>query len=135
MSLFVVIRAFERTGYGQQAVQALAASGVDVRSAPTLALALVTATLSNLVGNTAAVMLLLKVAPPDSLPQACVLSLANSFCGSLLVVASVSNLIVVQQARALGVRISFTEFARLGAAVTLASLAGLLAWAELVGAG
>lgn len=133
MSLFVVIRAFERTGYGQQAVQALAASGVDVRSAPTLAL--VTATLSNLVGNTAAVMLLLKVAPPDSLPQACVLSLANSFCGSLLVVASVSNLIVVQQARALGVRISFTEFARLGAAVTLASLAGLLAWAELVGAG
>jgi Na+/H+ antiporter NhaD/arsenite permease-like protein len=44
----------------------------------------------------------------------------------------VSNIIVVQQARALGIKISFRDFARLGIPVTLAALAGLIAWIALV---
>ena len=51
------------------------------------------------------------------------LALANSFGGSLIILGSVSNIIVVQQARAMGIKISFRDFARLGIPVTLAALA------------
>jgi Na+/H+ antiporter NhaD/arsenite permease-like protein len=131
MSLFVVTGAFERTGYGQQAVRSLAAAGLDLASPVTLAL--VAALLSNLVGNAAAVMLLLKVTAVGTPPLAYVLALANSFGGSLLVVGSVSNLIVAQQARALGIRITFGDYARLGVPLTLAALGGLLAWVAVAG--
>jgi Na+/H+ antiporter NhaD/arsenite permease-like protein len=46
----------------------------------------------------------------------------------------VSNIIVVQQARQLGIAISFRDFARLGIPVTLVALGGLVAWALLLGA-
>jgi Na+/H+ antiporter NhaD/arsenite permease-like protein len=62
-----------------------------------------------------------------------VLALANSFGGSLIITGSVANIIVVQQARELGITISFRDFARLGVPVTLAAMAGLLAWVELMG--
>jgi Na+/H+ antiporter NhaD/arsenite permease-like protein len=61
-----------------------------------------------------------------------VLALANSFGGSLIIVGSVSNIIVVQQARELGISISFRDFARLGVPVTLAALGGLLGWVALM---
>jgi Na+/H+ antiporter NhaD/arsenite permease-like protein len=62
-----------------------------------------------------------------------ILALANSFGGSLIIIGSVSNIIVVQQAREMGIKISFWDFARLGIPVTLAALAGLMAWVFLVG--
>jgi Na+/H+ antiporter NhaD/arsenite permease-like protein len=130
MSLFVVTGAFQRTGYGEQAVQWLAQGGLHLQSPATLAL--VTAALSNLINNSAAVMLLLKVANVTQPPGAYVLALANSFGGSLLIVGSVSNIIVVQQARELGIRISFRGFALLGVPVTLAALAGLIGWVLLM---
>jgi Na+/H+ antiporter NhaD/arsenite permease-like protein len=126
MSLFVVTGAFQATGYGQQAVQWLARGGLNL-SSPS-ALALFTAALSNLVNNSAAVMLLLKTANVAHPPAAYVLSLANSFGGSLMVVGAVANIIVVQQARELGIDISFRAFSRLGVPVTLASLGLLLGW-------
>jgi Na+/H+ antiporter NhaD/arsenite permease-like protein len=91
-------------------------------------LALVTATVSNLINNSAAVMLLLKVVNIAHPPEAYVLALANS----LLIVGSVSNIIVVQQAGELGIRISFGDFARIGVPMTLAAVAGLIGWAMLV---
>jgi Na+/H+ antiporter NhaD/arsenite permease-like protein len=130
MGLFVVTGAFQTTGYGEQATQWLARGGLHLQSPATLAL--VTATLSNLINNSAAVMLLLKVADVAQPPAAYVLALANSFGGSLLIVGSVSNIIVVQQARELGIHISFRDFARLGIPVTLAALAGLIGWVLLV---
>jgi Na+/H+ antiporter NhaD/arsenite permease-like protein len=130
MGLFVVTGAFDATGYGDEAVAQLAKSGMDLQSPITLTL--VTAALSNLVNNAAAVMLLLKVTAVGQEPTAYVLALANSFGGSLLVVGSVSNIIVVQQARALGIHISLRDYARLGAPVTLAALLGLMGWVLLV---
>ncbi|HLZ54227.1 MAG TPA: SLC13 family permease, partial [Verrucomicrobiae bacterium] len=59
MGLFVVTGAFQSTGYGDQTVQRLAHSGFNL-NAPAV-LALTTAGLSNLINNSAAVMLLLKV--------------------------------------------------------------------------
>jgi len=130
MGLFVVTGAFETTGCGDQAVHWLAHSGFDLNRPANLALA--TAALSNLINNSAAVMLLLKVVNLAQPATACILALANSFGGNLIIVGAVSNLIVVQQARDLGVNITFRDFARLGIPVTLASLAGLLVWVALM---
>jgi Na+/H+ antiporter NhaD/arsenite permease-like protein len=130
MSLFVVTGAFQSTGYGEQAVQWLASQGLHLQSLPTLAL--VTAALSNLFGNSGAVMLMLNVAHVTQPPAAYVLALANSFGGSLLIVGSVSTIIVVQQASKLGIRISFRDFARLGVPTTLAALGVLVGWVLLI---
>jgi len=131
MGLFVVTGAFQTTGYGEKAVHSLANAGLQLTSPSVLAV--VTASLSNLINNSAAVLLLVKVVDVTHPPTAYVLALANSFGGSLLILGSVANIIVVQQARDLGITISFREFARLGVPVTLAALAGLLLWVQLMG--
>lgn len=131
IGLFVVTGAFQATGSGEQAVQWLAHAGFNLNTPVNLALA--TAALSNLINNSPTVMLLLKVIDLHQSTLACVLALANSFGGSLLIIGSVANIIVVQQARDLGIKISFWDFTRLGLPVTLAALGGLIAWARLAG--
>ncbi len=130
IGLFVVAGAFQSTGYGDQAIHWLAQGGFNL-DAP-VNLTLTTAALSNLVGNSAAVMLLLKVVNLAGPATPYLLALANSFGGSLIIIGSVSNIIVVQQAREMGIHISFWDFARLGIPVTLAALAGLLGWVAWV---
>jgi Na+/H+ antiporter NhaD/arsenite permease-like protein len=130
MGLFVVTGAFQATGCGDQAVRWFAHAGVNLQS-PAI-VAMVTAVLSNLINNSAAVLLLVKVVNVAHPPTAYALALGNSFGGSLLILGSVSNIIVVQKARDLGINISFRDFARLGVPVTLAALAGLLAWITLM---
>jgi Na+/H+ antiporter NhaD/arsenite permease-like protein len=130
IGLFVVAGAFQSTGYGDQAIHWLAQGGFNL-NAP-VNLTLTTAALSNLVGNSAAVMLLLKVVNLTGPAVPYILALANSFGGSLIIIGSVSNIIVVQQAREMGIKISFWDFARLGIPVTLAALVGLLVWIALV---
>ena len=131
MALFIVTGAFQTTGCGEQAVQWLAHAGFNLNTP--FNLTLTTAALSNLINNSPTVMLLLKVVNLNRPVTAYILALANSFGGSLIIIGSVSNIIVVQQARDLGVKISFWDFARLGLPVTLSALAGLLAWAALLG--
>jgi len=126
MALFVITGAFQSTGYGDQAVQWLAHGGFDLHLPRNLALA--TAVLSNLISNSPAVMLLIKFVDVAQPVTAYALALGNSFGGSLILIGSVSNLIVVQQAREFGVHISFRDFARLGVPVTLAALGGLIGW-------
>ena len=130
MGLFVVTGAFQATGCGDQAMHWLAQGGFNLNAPVNLALA--TAVLSNLISNSPAVLLLLNVVDLTHPAAAYILALANSFGGSLIILGSVSNIIVVQQARAMGIKISFRDFARLGIPVTLAALAGLLAWIALV---
>ena len=131
MGLFVVAGAFQVTGYGEHAIHWLAQGGFNLNAPGNLTL--MTAALSNLVGNSAAVMLLLKVVNLVDPVTPNVLALANSFGGSLIIIGSVSNIIVVQQARELGIKISLWDFARLGIPVTLAALLGLVAWVALAG--
>lgn len=130
MGLFVVAGAFQSTGCGTQWVHALAQAGFNLNSPGNLIIA--TAGLSNLIGNSAAVMLLLKVANLSQPVVPYILSVANSFGGNLIVIGSVANIIVLQQARELGIKIGFWQFARLGIPVTLVSLAGLFIWAILM---
>ena len=130
MGLFIVTGAFQSTGYGEDAIHWLAQGGFDLNAPVNLTLA--TAALSNVIGNSAAVMLLLKVVNLTAPATPYILALANSFGGSLIIIGSVSNIIVVQQAREMGIKISFWDFARLGIPVTLAALFGLLVWVVLM---
>jgi Na+/H+ antiporter NhaD/arsenite permease-like protein len=130
MGLFVVTGAFQSTGCGAQAVHQLAQSGFNLNAPVTLVLT--TASLSNLISNSAAIMLLLQVTNLSLHPIPYLLALSNSFGGNLIIIGAISNIIVVQQARELGIKIKFWEFARLGIPVTLTALAGLIAWAILI---
>jgi len=131
MAMFVVTGAFQATGGGDHLARWLTQAGVPLQSPPVLLT--VTALLSNVIGNSAAVMLLLKVANLAHPPAAYILALANSFGGSLIILGSVANIIVVQQARDLGITIGFRDFARLGVPVTLAAMAALLLWVMVAG--
>ena len=51
------------------------------------------------------------------------LALASTLAGNLLIVGSIANIIVVDQARRLGVAIDWRTHARVGVPVTLATLA------------
>jgi Na+/H+ antiporter NhaD/arsenite permease-like protein len=126
MGLFVVTGSFQATGYGEQGVRWLAAAGLNLNAPDVLIAA--TTLLTNTINNSAAVILLLKVLDLSHPTTAYVLALANSFAGSLIIIGSVANIIVVQQARALGIRIGFWDFSRIGIPATLAALAGLLVW-------
>jgi Na+/H+ antiporter NhaD/arsenite permease-like protein len=126
MGLFVVTGSFQSTGCGDQAVQWLAHRGLDLNAPHTLILT--TTVLSNLINNSAAVMLLLKVIDLTHPATAYILAMANSFGGNLIVIGSVANIIVIQQAQQMGITIGFRDFVRLSIPVTLAALGGLFLW-------
>ncbi len=127
MGLFVVNDAFAKAGFAARANAGLAGMGVPL--ADPRWLLPVTVAASNLVSNVPAVMLLLPhAAHPLAGP---VLALASTLAGNLLIVGSIANIIVVEQAEALGVRISWREHARVGIPVTLATLAIASAWLTL----
>jgi len=127
IGLFVVNHAVAEAGLATQANGALRAAGVDLGDMRWLFPA--TAVLSNLVSNVPAVMLLL---PHASHPLAGpILALSSTLAGNLLIVGSIANIIVVDQAAALGLRIGWREHARVGIPVTLATLAIAAAWLAL----
>jgi Na+/H+ antiporter NhaD/arsenite permease-like protein len=124
LGLFVLNDAVARAGLLQQMYAALASAGVDL-TRPTWLFA-VTPLVSNLVSNVPAVMLLL---PASSGPHAgAVLALSSTFAGNLLIVGSIANIIVVDQARTLGVAIDWRTHARTGVPVTVATLGIAAAW-------
>ena len=124
VGLFVVNSALAGSGALAAAERGLAAAGVDL--ARPAWLFPVTVVLSNLVSNVPAVMLLL---PQATHPLAGpVLALASTLAGNLLVVGSIANVIVIEQAGALGVMVSWRTHARIGVPVTLATLAVAAGW-------
>jgi len=88
-----------------------------------------TVVLWNLVSNVPAVMLLLPVATHPI--AGAILALASTLAGNLFIVGSIANIIVVEQARLLDVRIGWREHARIGIPVTLITLAVAAAWLAL----
>lgn len=125
--LFVVNHAFEASGMLERAVAAARAQGVDPSSPGTLFL--LTVPLSNLVSNVPAVMLLLPAATHAD--AGAILALASTLAGNLLLVGSIANLIVADQAGQLGVRLDWRAHARVGVPVTLATLAIAAGWLAL----
>jgi Na+/H+ antiporter NhaD/arsenite permease-like protein len=129
--LFIVVHAFR--------VHVVARWGIEswtwLLDRPTALLSLVSATLSNLVSNVPAVLLLEPVAQavPTATRETAWLALAMSstFAGNLTVLGSVANLIVVESARREGVTISFWEYCKVGIPLTVLTLALGIAWLQL----
>jgi Na+/H+ antiporter NhaD/arsenite permease-like protein len=128
-ALFIVIEAISLQGLPEMMLARMAACGIELRQLPVLAA--VATVLSNLVSNVPAVMLLVRFLDPGVPVQWYTLAVASTFAGNLILIGSIANLIVVEQARGCGVAIGFGEHARIGIPVTLVSLAVLWAWIAL----
>ncbi|SCW68880.1 SLC13 family permease [Ancylobacter rudongensis] len=132
MGLFVVNAAMAATGLPQELLGGLRATGLNLDDP--LALYLVGGALSNIVGNNPAVMLLIPFLTPgqDAEALGAALALGTGFSSNLIVFGSLAGIIVVEQAAACGVKISFGEFARAGVPVTLACMAMAAGWIVLI---
>lgn len=129
VSLFVVNAAVAQSGLLAWMLGAFADAGVSLARPD--ALFIVTAALSNLVSNVPAVMLLLRAS--DHVMAGPILALSSTLAGNLLIVGSIANIIVVEQASRLGVLIDWRTHAKVGVPVTLATLAIAAAWLALLG--
>jgi Na+/H+ antiporter NhaD/arsenite permease-like protein len=128
VALFVVNHALAASGMLSSAMGALAGVGIDPREPAVLFGG--TVVLSNLVSNVPATMLLL---PAAVHPQAgAILALSSTLAGNLIIVGSIANIIVVEQAGRLGVRVSWAAHARVGIPVTVATLAIAAVWLSIV---
>jgi Na+/H+ antiporter NhaD/arsenite permease-like protein len=126
IGLFVIVGAFHDSGLAQKGLNWVEAHGLDLKKP--LVLTLTTGVLSNLINNSAAVMLLVKLVDLTNHTNAYIMALANTFAGNLFLIGSVANIIVVQCAENCGVKISFGRFAKYGIPTALASYAFLIIW-------
>lgn len=118
--LFIVVAGFEAAALTPE--RAAEIGRLALEKAP--ALALVAATLSNLVSNVPAVLVLKPFVASLSDPQRAwlVVAMASTLAGNFTLVGSVANLIVVERARAAGVSIGFWTYFRIGAPLTLVTI-------------
>lgn len=117
VGLFVVVHGFELSGWTEAARDALT---VDL-SKPAVLIPGV-ALLGNLVGNVPAVMLMLPFVGREP-ATGYALALASTFAGNAVLVGSIANVIVAEQAERLGIPFGFRDHLKTGLPITLVSLA------------
>lgn len=126
VGLFVVIGGLEKAVITADVSAAIARQHLDN---PTI-LASVTAVLSNLVSNVPAVLLLKSFVASLQDPQRAwlVVAMAATLAGNFTLVGSVANLIVAQRAKARGVELNFWAYFKVGAPLTVLTIAFGLLW-------
>lgn len=124
IGLFVVVGAFSANGFAGMFRKILFDHSVNLHD-PSI-IAIVSAVLSNLINNSAAVMLLIQMIDINVPENAYALAISNAFAGNLLLIGSMTNLVAAQSAESCGVKIGFLEFARYGIPASLTSLGVLL---------
>jgi Na+/H+ antiporter NhaD/arsenite permease-like protein len=126
IGLFVVVQGIEHAGFADRLFEWLRPVGVGSIAG----LSLVSAALSNLISNVPAVMLFTSVIPrlPDPTASWLVLAMSSTLAGNLTIVGSIANLIVVEGARGLGVRISFLDYLKIGLPITMLTIAFGIWW-------
>jgi Na+/H+ antiporter NhaD/arsenite permease-like protein len=124
--LFIIVAGAERELLTPQAVQAVG----QLHLATVPVLSSVAAVLSNLVSNVPAVLLLkpFVAALPDHDRAWLVIAMASTLAGNFTVLGSIANLIVVEKAARRGIVISFWDYFRVGAPLTLLTLATGTLW-------
>jgi Na+/H+ antiporter NhaD/arsenite permease-like protein len=127
--LFIIIAGAERTLLDKDTIARVMAFHVD--RIPVLSG--LTAVLSNLVSNVPAVLLLkpLVVSLPDQRSAWLTVAMASTLAGNFTVIGSIANLIVVQGAAANAIEVGFWDYFRVGAPLTLLTLALGTAWMSL----
>jgi Na+/H+ antiporter NhaD/arsenite permease-like protein len=119
--LFIVVAGIEHAVVGPEAVATV--GRLDLANA--WVLSAVTAVLSNLVSNVPAVLVLKPFVAGLADPAQAwrVVAMASTLAGNFTIVGSVANLIVVQRARAQNVEIGFGAYFKVGAPLTVLSIA------------
>jgi Na+/H+ antiporter NhaD/arsenite permease-like protein len=119
--LFVVVAGLEKTVIGPEAIAAV--GRLDLASVPLLSA--VTAVLSNLVSHVPAVLVIKPFLASFADPQKAwlVVAMASTLAGNFAIIGSVANLIVAERARREGVNIGFRAYFRVGAPLTVLSIA------------
>jgi Na+/H+ antiporter NhaD/arsenite permease-like protein len=120
LGLFVIVGGADRAGLTAGLLRPF--NQWDLHRLPIFVTA--TAVLSNVVSNVPAVMLLRTLVPGFPVPHDgwLLLAMAATLAGNLTITGSVANIIVVERARAEGVRVGFREYARVGVPITVLTL-------------
>jgi Na+/H+ antiporter NhaD/arsenite permease-like protein len=124
--MFVVVAGAERALLTPDHIAMVKTLGLDI----VWRLSVFTAVLSNVVSNVPAVLALRPFVPTFADPQRAWLTVAMSstLAGNFTLIGSVANLIVAEQARAEGTPISFWAYFKVGAPLTVLTLAAGTAW-------
>jgi Na+/H+ antiporter NhaD/arsenite permease-like protein len=124
--LFIIVDGAERELLSPRTVAAVGAMHLDAMPV----LSGVTAILSNLVSNVPAVLLLKPFvsALQDHDRAWLVIAMASTLAGNFTVLGSIANLIVVEKAARRGIVIGFWDYFRVGAPLTLLTLAVGTLW-------
>lgn len=130
-ALFIVVHGMSAGDLPAKVMAGL--QGLGIHFSEPLTLTAMSAVLSNIFSNVPAVMLLIQFLDPAAHQLWYVLAVSSTFAGNFILIGSIANLIVVEQALAEGVVISFAEHARIGIPVTLVSLAILAGWIAVAG--
>lgn len=124
IALFVVNDSLDESGTMAELLLGAREGGVDLTHPAWLFGT--TAVLSNLVSNVPAVMLLLPTAVQPN--AGVILALASTLAGNLIIVGSIANIIVVDQAAQQNIRITWRDHAVVGVPVTLVTLTIAAVW-------
>ena len=129
--LFAITGALADTGIPWRIVSGLQEIGLLPDSLAVLTpLSLV---MSNTIGNVPWVVLLLQSWPSPPQGPLYALALLASLSGNLLLIGSLANILVVEQAATFGVHIGFAEYARAGVPITLLSIGFAVFWLAWTG--
>ncbi len=132
-ALFIVVHGISLGDLPTRLMESLRSGGVHLDNP--LVLTGLAATLSNIFSNVPAVMLLIQFVGPGNDHLWYILAVSSTFAGNFILIGSIANLIVVEQAMVEGVNISFREHARIGIPLTLSSLLILVGWIMMHGGG
>lgn len=124
--LFIIIAGLQATSIPADLMNSLSAKGFSMGDP--LILTGISTVLSNMVSNVPAVMLLVQFLDITHPVQWYILSVSSTFAGNLIIIGSIANMIVIEQARQYDIVISFRQHAKTGLPVTILSLLILLGW-------
>jgi Na+/H+ antiporter NhaD/arsenite permease-like protein len=129
-ALFIVSGSLETSGVTRDLIDLNQLAG----RASVLDLTAITAAMSNLISNVPAVMLLRPVAAAMPEPRMgwFTIAAASTLAGNLTLLGSVANLIVAETAARRRIDLTFWEYTKSGALITLLTLALCVAWLEFV---
>jgi Na+/H+ antiporter NhaD/arsenite permease-like protein len=123
-ALFVLNAAVADTGAFASSASTLGNGGIDLEH-PAWLFA-VSALLSNVVSNVPATMILLPFATHST--SGAVLALSSTLAGNLIIVGSIANIIMVEQAARRGITVTWRTHAAAGIPITLITLLIAGAW-------
>ncbi len=107
IALFILIDGFKASGGMHLINQFLTSRGFNLYDP--LSFSLISVLLSNLVSNVPAVMLLMAGLPAHAVRLSYLLAITSTYAGNLIIIGSIANLIVIQQAGQYGIRIGFKK--------------------------